>query len=38
MDNVSHVLFVDILMPTTDKHYLDTKDGWTTTHNREIVA
>ena len=27
MDNVSHVLFVDILMPTTDKYYLDTKDG-----------
>ena len=25
-------------MPTTDKYYLETKDGRTTTHNREIVA
>ncbi len=38
MDSPSHVLFVDILMPTTDKYYLESKDGRTTTHNRDIVA
>ena len=38
MDNPSHVLFVDIWMPITDKYYLDTKGGRTTAHNREIVA
>ena len=38
MDSPSHVLFVDIWMPTTAKYYLETKDGRTTTHDREIVA
>ena len=32
------VLFVDILLPMTDKYCLDTGDGHTTTHKREIVA
>lgn len=38
MDSPSHVLFVDILMPTIDKYYLESKDGRITTHNRDNVA
>ena len=38
MTSPSDVLFVDILMPTTDKYYLESKDGRTTTHDRDIVA
>lgn len=38
MDSPSHVVFVDIMMPTADKYYLDSKAGRTTTHHRDIVA
>ena len=33
-----HVLFVDVKMSTVDKYYLNTKDGWTTTRYRDVVA
>ena len=38
MISPEHVLFVDVKMSTVDKYYLNTKDGRTTTRDRDVVA